>query len=214
MGNKQSLLNICLFYSVIILQFSFGSNDFESRNAITFQLKLPHSFKIEFKQGLWLSGQELSFKQTLTELDLSYKINNRFNISIPFRYAIFEDEIKKRLSFGGSYKYSLKTLSFRYKTRFQRVYEEDNKLEETFRNKFSVINKLKKDFELFLSAELFNPHDQKGDNKINEYRISFGAITGFSKNKSIKTYYTFKAEDINKETPDITNIIGLSYNFN
>jgi len=214
MGNKQSLLNICLFYSVIILQFSFGSNDFESRNAITFQLKLPHSFKIEFKQGLWLSGKELSFKQTLTELDLSYKINNRFNIFIPFRYAIFEDEIKKRLSFGGSYKYSLKTLSFRYKTRFQRVYEEDNKLEETFRNKFSVINKLKKDFELFLSAELFNPHDQKGDNKINEYRISFGANTGFSKNKSIKTYYTFKAEDINKETPDITNIIGLSYNFN
>ena len=214
MGNKQYLLNICLFYSVIILQFSFGSNDFESRNAITFQLKLPHSFKIEFKQGLWLSGQELSFKQTLTEVDLSYKINNRFNIFIPFRYAIFEDEIKKRLSFGGSYKYSLKTLSFRYKTRFQRVYEEDNKLEETFRNKFSVINKLKKDFELFLSAELFNPHDQKGDNKINEYRISFGAITGFSKNKSIKTYYTFKAEDINKETPDITNIIGLSYNFN
>ena len=214
MGNKQSLLNICLFYSVIILQFSFGSNDFESRNAITFQLKLPHSFKIEFKQGLWLSGQELLFKQTLTEVDLSYKINNRFNVFIPFRYAIFEDKIKKRVSFGGSYKYSLKTLSFRYKTRFQRVYEEDNKLEETFRNKFSVINKLKKDFELFLSAELFNPYDQKGDNKINEYRISFGAITGFSKNKSIKTYYTFKAEDINKETPDITNIIGLSYNFN
>ena len=214
MGNKQSLLNICLFYSIIILQFSFGSNDFESRNAITFQLKLPHSFKIEFKQGLWLSGQELLFKQTLTEVDLSYKINNRFNVFIPFRYAIFEDKIKKRVSFGGSYKYSLKTLSFRYKTRFQRVYEEDNKLEETFRNKFSVINKLKKDFELFLSAELFNPLDQNGDNKINEYRISFGANTGFSKNKSIKTYYTFKAEDINKESPVITNIIGLSYDFN
>ena len=214
MGNKHSLLNICLFYSIIILQFSFGSNDFESRNAITFQLKLPHSFKIEFKQGLWLSGQELSFKQTLTEVDLSYKINNRFNIFIPFRYAIFKDEIKKRISFGGSYKYNLKTLSFRYKSRFQRVYEQDNKLEETFRNKFSVINKLKKDFELFLSAELFNPLDQNGDNKINEYRISFGTNTGFSKNKSIKTYYTFKAEDINKKSPDITNIIGLSYNFN
>jgi len=214
MGNKQSLLNICLFYSIIILQFSFGSNDFESRNAITFQLKLPHSFKLECEQSLRLSGQELSFKQTFTEFDLSYKINNRFNIFIPFRYAIFEDEIKKRISFGGSYKYNFKTLSFRYKTRFQRVFEQDNKLEETFRNKFSVINKLKKDFELFLSAELFNPHDQKGDNKINEYRISFGANTGFSKNKSIKTYYTFKAEDINKETPDITNIIGLSYNFN
>ena len=214
MGNNQSLLNICLFYSVIILQFSFGSNDFESRNAITFQLKLPHSFKIEFKQGLRLSGQELSFKQTFTEFDLSYKINNRFNIFIPFRYAIFEDEIKKRLSFGGSYKYNLKTLSFRYKSRFQRVYEQDNKLEETFRNKFSVINKIKKNFELFLSAELFNPHDQNGDNKINEYRISFGANTGFSNNKSIKTYYTFKAEDINKESPDITNIIGLSYDFN
>ena len=214
MGNKQSLLNICLFYSIIILQFSFGSNDFESRNAITFQLKLPHSFKIEFKQGLWLSGQELSFKQTFTEFDLSYKINNRFNIFIPFRYAIFEDEIKKRLSFGGSYKYNLKTLSFRYKSRFQRVYEQDNKLEETFRNKLSVINKLKKNFELFLSAELFHPHGPNDDNKINEYRMSFGANTGFSNNKSIKTYYTFKAEDINNESPDITNIIGLSYNFN
>ena len=55
---------------------------------------------------------------------------------------------------------------------------------------------------------------QNGDNKINEYRISFGANTDFSNNKSIKTYYTFKAEDINKESPDITNIIGLSYNFN
>ena len=214
MGTKKSLINICLFYFIIILHFSFGSNDFELRNAITFQLKLPHSFKIECKQGLWLSGQELSFKQTFTEFDLSYKINNKFNIFIPFRYGIFKDEIKKRISFGGSYKYNFKTLSFRYKTRFQRVFEQDNKLEETFRNKFSVINKLKKDFELFLSAELFNPYDQNGDNKINEYRISFGANTGFSNNKSIKTYYTFKAEDINKTNPEITNIIGLSYNFN
>ena len=214
MGTKKSLLNICLFYSIIILQFSFGSNDFESRNAFTFQLKLPYPFKIEFKQGLWLSGQKLSFKQTFTEFDLSYKINNKVNIFIPFRYAIFEDEIKKRLSFGGSYKYNLKTLSFRYKSRFQRVYEQDNKLEETFRNKLSVINKLKKNFELFLSAELFNPHNQNDDNKINEYRISFGANTDFSNNQSIKTYYIFKAEDINKTNPEITNIIGLSYNFN
>ena len=49
---------------------------------------------------------------------------------------------------------------------------------------------------------------------MNEYRLSFGADINFPPKKSLKIYYTYKMEDLNKKKPQVLNIVGLLFNLN
>ena len=133
------------------------ADDFESRNTISYQVKLPQSFKIDFEQSLRLRGNQFSFRQTFTEATISYKVTDGIKLILPLRYAIFEGKIKKRISFGGTYKYKFNDYTMRYKSRYQRVYEKDEDLEDLIRNKFAIQYKSNKDIDPFVSYEIFNP---------------------------------------------------------
>ena len=209
---NQLVKYYCWFY-LIFIQLLIGADDFESRNTISFQVKLPHSFKIDFEQSLRLRGNEFSFRQTFTEAAISYKVSDDLKIFLPVRYAIFEDKIKKRISFGGTYKYKFKNFAIRYKSRYQRVYEKDEDLEDLIRNKFTIQYKSKKNINPFSSYEIFNPFKTEVE-EMNEYRLSFGADINFPPKKSLKIYYTYKMEDLNKKQPQVLNIAGLSFNLN
>ncbi len=198
---------------ILSLQFLNGANDFESRNTISFQFKLPHSFRLDCEQSLRLSGQELEFKQTFTELTFSKEIINDLKVFIPIRYAIFDDKVKNRISLGGIYKIAVKSFKFKYKTRFQRTHEKSKNPEDLFRNKFYAHYKLSKKFEPFISCEIFHPANSN-DNELNEYRLSLGTDFDLPRKKALKLYYQYKVEDLNKKSADETHIIGLSFSFN
>ena len=201
------------WYFILSLQFLNGANDFESRNTISFQFKLPHSFRLDCEQSLRLSGKELAFKQTFTELTLSYKMIDGLKVLIPIRYAIYEDKIKNRLSIGGLYRFEIKPFTIKYKTRFQRTYEKEKSPEELYRNKFYIHHKLNKQFEPFISCEIFHPANSN-NKSLNEYRLSCGTDIDLPSKKSLKIFYQYKIEDLKKENPDVTNIIGLSFSLN
>ena len=107
-----------LFY-FISLNLLLAEDNFESRNTVSFRVKLPHSFKIDVEQSLRLRGNEFSFRQTFTEATISYKVTEGLKILLPVRYAIFEEKIKRRISFGGSYKHKLNDYTFSYKSRIK-----------------------------------------------------------------------------------------------
>jgi len=209
---NQLVKYYCWCY-LIFIQLLVGADDFESRNTISFQLKLPHSFKVDFEQSLRLRGNKFSFRQTFTEAAISYKVSDDLKIFLPVRYAIFEDNIKKRISFGGTYKYKFNDYTIRYKSRYQRVYEKDEDLEDLIRNKFTIQYKSNKDIDPFFSYEIFNPFNSDVG-EMNEYRLSFGADIDFPKKKSLKIYYTYKIEDLDKKNPEVLNIVGLSFGLN
>ena len=200
-----------LFY-FISLNLLLGEDNFESRNTISFRVKLPHSLKIDIEQSLRLRGNEFSFRQTFTEATISYKVTEGLKILLPVRYAIFEEKIKKRISFGGSYKYKFNDYTISYKSRFQRVYEKKD-LDELIRNKYTLQYKSNKDIDPFCSYEIFNPFNSD-IGEMNEYRISFGAEIDLPKKKSIKIYYQYKVEDLNKKNSEVLNIVGLSLSLN
>ena len=52
------------------------------------------------------------------------------------------------------------------------------------------------------------------DNSLNEYRLSFGTDIDLPRKRSIKLYYQFKVEDLNKKSPDKANIMGLTFSLN
>ena len=201
------------WYFILSLQFLNGANDFESRNTISFQFKLPNSFRLDCEQSLRLSGKELAFKQTFTELTLSYKMIDGLKVLIPIRYAIYQDKIKNRLSIGGLYRFDIKPFTIKYKTRFQRTYEKEKSPEDLYRNKFYIHHKLNKQFGPFISCEIFHPANSN-NKSLNEYRLSCGTDIDLPSKRSLKIFYQYKIEDLKKENPDVTNIIGLSFSLN
>ena len=49
---------------------------------------------------------------------------------------------------------------------------------------------------------------------MNEYRLSAGGDIDLPKKKSLKIYYTYKIEDLDKNLSEVLNIIGLSFGLN
>ena len=209
---KTPRLNIGFWLFFLFIQCSYGLDDNQSWTSIGFETKLPYSLKLEFEQELRLKDQLSTFNQTFSEVSLSYEIFDGLKIDIPYRYAIYEDKIKRRLSFSGSYKYSFKQISLKYRTKFQRTYEKEKTPEELIKNKFTIEYKLGKKIEPYVSGELFHLYNTDND-QLDEYRVSFGFAVDLPRKNSIKIFYMYKKEDIIKSSPDEINVFGLAYSF-
>lgn len=195
---------------ILLLQCAFAADDTESWNSIGFEKKLPYSLELEFNQEFRLIDQLSTIKQTISEVSLSYKVLDGVRIFIPLRYAIFEDKVKQRLSFGGSYKYGWNPVSLKYRIKLQRTYENGDFPEDLIRNRITIDYKLNKKIEPYVSGEFFHLYNT-GQFQYNENRISFGFNVDLPKKRSVKIFYTRKKEDIDSSKPDQINIFGLAY---
>ena len=210
----ESFIKIHWFsFFLLFSRLLYGAEDFESRNTISYGFKLPYSIKLDCKQSLRLSGKEQSFKQTFTELTFKYEIIDDLSVIIPIRYAIFDDKVKSRITFGGVYKIGMKPIKIRFKSRFQSTYEKDKDPDELYRNKIYAHYRLNKKFEPFFTYEVFHPADSN-NNSLNEYRFSLGTDFDLPRKRSLKLYYQFKIEDLNKKSPDKAHIMGLTFSLN
>ena len=210
-------LNIVYWLFFFIVQFSYGADDNQSWTKISFEKKLPYSLKLELAQVLRLKDQISTFNQAFFEVSLSYKDSNGLKINIPYRYTIFEDKIKHRLSFGASYQYSFKPVSLKYRIKYYRLYENGESLGEDgvtlgdlIRSKFTIKYKTGKKTNPYISGELFHLLN-RNNNPLDEYRASFGIEIDLPRKNSIIFFYIFKKEDITKLSPDEINVFGLSY---
>ena len=212
--NIENFIKIQWFpFFLLFSRLLFGADDFESRSTVSYGFKLPYSLKLGCEQSLRLSGKEQSFKQTFTELTLSYKIIDDLSVIIPIRHAIFDDKVKNRISLGGAYKIGMKPFKIRFKTRFQKTYEKNEDPDEVYRNKLYAHYKLSKKLEPFFSYEIFHPANSN-NHSLNEYRFSLGTDFDLPRKRSLKLYYQFKVEDLNKKRPDEAHIIGLTFSLN
>ena len=210
----ESFIKIHWFpFLLLLLRSLYGADDFESRNTISYGFKLPYTIKLDCKQSLRLSGKEQSFKQTFTQLTFKYEIIDDLSVIIPIRYAIFDDKVKSRITFGGVYEIGMKPIKIRFKTRYQSTHEKDKDPDELYRNKIYAHYRLNKKFEPFFTFEVFHPANSN-DHSLNEYRFSLGTDFDLPRKRSLKLYYLFKVEDLNKKSPDKAHIMGLTLNLN
>ena len=197
---------------IFCIQNSYGLDDNQSWTSVGFEKKLPYSFKLQFEQELRLDNQLSTFKQTFSEFSLSYSVFKGFKIELPFRYMTYKDKTKQRVSFSGSYKYSFKPVSLKHRTKYQRTYEKGEIPEELIRNKFSIMYRLNKKIEPYVSGELFHLYNTEND-QFDEYRVSLGVAVDLPGKNSIKIFYIYKKEDITKSSPDEVNVFGLGYKY-
>ena len=197
---------------IFCIQSSYGLDDNQSWTSVGFEKKLPYSFKLQFEQELRLDNQLSTFKQTFSEFSLSYSVFKGFKIEFPFRYMAYKDKTKQRVSFSGSYKYSFKPVSLKHRTKYQRTYEKGEIPEELIRNKLSIMYKLNKKIEPYVSGEFIQLLNAQ-NYPLDETRFSFGLTSELPRKNSIKIFYTLKNEDKTKNNPDEIGVFGLSYNF-
>ena len=209
---KPTRINIGYFLLSLFIQYSFGIDDTHTWTSIGFEKNLPHSFSLEFEQELRIKDRLSTFSQTISEVSLSYKVIDGLNISIPYRYAVFDDKIKQRLSLGASYKYKFNPISLKCRTKLQRSFGKEKTHGYLIRNKLIIVYKLRKKIEPYCSGELFHKFN-KSNNELDEYRVSFGLAVDLPRKSSIKIFYIFKNEDLTKTNPDKINVFGLSYTF-
>ena len=200
-----------------MLQSSYGADKNQSWTKISLEKKLPHSLKLELAQGIRLKDQLSTFNLAFFEASLSYKHSNGLKINIPYRYTIFEDKIKHRLSFGVSYQYSFKPLSLKYRIKYYKLYENGESIGEDgtilgdlIRNKFTMKYKIGKKINPYISGELFYLYKTDND-PFDEYRASFGIVFDLPGKNSINFFYIFKKEGIGNLDPNESNVIGLHY---
>ena len=209
---KPKRISIGYLLLYLFIQYSFGIDDTHTWTSIGFEKKLPHSFSLEFEQDLRIKDRLSTFSQTISEVSLSYKVIDGLNISIPYRYAVFDDKIKQRLSLGASYKYNFNPISLKYRTKLQRSFEKEKVHENLIRNKLIIVYRLRKKIEPYCSGELFHKFN-KSNNEFDGYRVSFGLTVDLPRKSSFKIFYIFKKEDLTKTNRDKINVFGLSYIF-
>ena len=208
----NNLIKIIWFTFFLISQILIA-DEFELRNSVSYKIKLPNSLRLDLEQSIRSRGESLLFRQTFSEASLSYELFDNMKIFIPLRYAIFKNKVKTRTSFGGSYKVQFNDLSFRYKARYQFGFEEQKDAEQVLRNKLYAYYKVNKRYKPFMSFEIFNPIYSKVE-IMNEYRVTSGLDVGLRGKNSIKIYFQYKVEDLEKKDTDKMNIIGFSYSLN
>ena len=214
---KTMKLNIVYWLFFLMVQYSYGADENQSWTKISFEKKLPYSLKLELAQGLRLKDQLSTLNLAFFEASLSYKNSNGIKINIPYRYTIFEDKIKHRLSFGASYQYSFKPINLKYRIKYYRLYKNGNSIEEDgealgdlIRNKFTMKYKSGKKINFYISGELFHLYNT-GNNPFDEYRTSFGIEIDLPQKNSINFFYIFKEEGMANSRLNKINIIGLNY---
>ena len=210
-------LYIVYYLFFLLAQCLYGADNHQSWTKVSLDKKIPFSLKLELAQGLRLKDYVSTFNQAFFELSLSYKDSNGLRINIPYRYTIFEDKIKHRLSFAALYQYSFEPVSLKYHIKFYRLYEngesdgEDGApLGDLIRNKFTIKYKSGKKTNPYIAGELFHLLSTN-NNPLDEYRASFGIEIDLPRKNSINFFYILKKEDITKSSPNEINVFGLSY---
>jgi len=212
----MKLYIVCYLLS-LLTQCLYGADDHQSWTKVSLEKKIPFSLKLELAQGLRLKDYVSTFNQSFFELSLSYKDSNGLRINIPYRYTVFDDKIKHRLSFGVSYQYSFKPVSLKYRIKYYRLYENGEPLGEggvtlgdLIRSKFTIKYKSGKKTNPYIAGELFHLLSTN-NNPLDEYRASFGVEIDLPRKNSINFFYILKKEDITKSSPNEINVFGLSY---
>ena len=193
-----------------ILNYIFAAINNQSWSSLNFKIDAPFSTKLNIEQSLRFEDNLSQFKQTFTEISISYKINDLMRIDIPYRYSIYKNKTKNRISIGSSIKLNKKKIGTKYRLKFQNIKESDKPIEITFRNKFTISYKVKKKIEPFIAYEIFNPYENR-IRGIDETRISLGSQIKINKKRYIKFYYIHKKEDLLKAKNNSLYILGLDY---
>ncbi|MBC8197760.1 MAG: DUF2490 domain-containing protein [Candidatus Marinimicrobia bacterium] len=211
MGSSSNSIYILIFSLFLISIIHSEIVENQQWMNIEISKNISQNIEIDLSQEIRYKSNYDEFSKTFTDLSLSYKIFSSIKFIGQYRYIIYTDKEKKRLSFSTKYYKQLYNFNLSYKLKIQRDYEMDKSPEDNFRNKLKIKYPINLFITPFISYELFQTIE---DEKFSEdkYRASTGLEIDIYSNQSIELFYTFNGEykDSGIEGSHIT---GLSYKY-
>lgn len=208
LSNSIYILLFSLFLSSII-HSEFVDN--QQWTSIEISKNISQNIEVDLSQEIRYKNNYDDFNKTFTDLSLSYKLFSSIKFIGQYRYIIYTDKEKKRISFSTKFYNQLFNFNLTYKLKTQRDYEKDESPEDNFRNKLTIKYQLKLFITPFISYELFQVIEDERFTK-DKYRASTGVEIDIYSNQSIEFFYTFNGEYKDSEIEG-SHIGGLIYQY-
>ncbi|MFC1619440.1 DUF2490 domain-containing protein [Candidatus Neomarinimicrobiota bacterium] len=197
---------LCLAWPGRILP---AADDNQLWTALVFTKDLPGKFDLELNQEIRSKDNFSTFKKSITEIGLFYKINKHINTSMDYRYIVYRDKTGRRLGLTGRYKLTTGKFSHQYRAKLQQENVEGDETETNLRHKYTVRYSRKGELSPYLDWEVFY-HLGQGTTGMYKYRVTIGARKKLTKSTTAKLYYRLQQE-VNQSNPDRINILGFEY---
>jgi hypothetical protein len=175
-----------------------------------FEKDLPAQWRLEVEQGLRFKDQFTTYKNTYTEVFLSKKLEGGLRLLGSYRYSVYDDKERQRVSLGGLYKKAYPPYSLEYRTELQ--WKRGGAGKDVFRNRLTLERKVHKKIKPYVSAEIFHLLDG-GLHGVDEYRLSAGLTWALRSHQALKVFYAFHEEDLTRSNSEKINVLGVNYEY-
>ncbi len=225
--------NLKIFYIILFLSFlcklSFAqelvvTNDVGAWLSAGVEKKFYKKFKLDFSQQLRLFHDFTKIDDIISNLAVSYRINENFSIALGARYTkdydylgSFQHNIRYNSDFSYRYRIS-QYFRINYRLRFQKEFlnlfnisDIDNPYEMKFRHRIKCEYLHNQAHNFYFSGEIFRSHKVFREAYFSKYRLFVGDKINFGK-QSIDISLGFQS-DLNKKHPMNFGIIAVKYAF-
>ena len=209
MRSTDPYLILAAFCLALWTPVRVGAQDNQLWSSIGVDVTWASRFNLELEQQLRLKEQISTFKNTFTEISLAYKISKSSSASSNYRYLIYPDKRRRRISLSGRYARDLTRLSLGYRLKIQRETEAGESPEDRVRNRLALSYRLTPGLSSYLEMEAFH-QDDEGEYEYRKYRLTWGFKKKLTKVHSLKGYIRYQ-EEVNVADPARLLIWGARY---
>lgn len=190
--------------------------DTELWTGISARMKLNNKIKIELEEQFRFKDTVKTFKSSLTELGIRYKINKKFSLKANYRHTYrtgYRQRNRNRLSLFLYYDWDKKKfpLSIQLRTGIQNDIEVYNGQLLTYsRARLKLKYKDLKDSKPFIAYESFYRFNDK--NEFRTHRFTTGMSWDLTDNFELTGFYRVEKE-INVDEPERQHVMGLMFSY-
>ncbi len=147
----------------------------------------------------------------LTELSLSYELNEAITIATTYRASFNLPGFSNRLSFSADYREGFKKIDLIYRTKYQIDWNNYEPRDVAWRNKITLEYELWKDLHPYISFEIFYVIYYT-ENAFNNYRSEIGIDYEVNKKNDLAFYFMIDQE-FNVAKPVSLLVSGINYKY-
>jgi len=212
----KNKISISLFiYFLLFISFLLSEivEDDETWGSIEINKSLPHNIELELEQQFRSDDNFQNIYKMITDMSLSYPLFSFVDISGKFRFIFMDDKKEKR------YGISIKVDPFNkfyipsYKIKFQQDYNHVDEPENmVVRNKFTFSFPKMNSFKPYIYYESYHT-DEDEIFEYDKFRLSTGVDYTINSFYSVEFFYIYKGNIKEKRIDEVTNIMGLKFEY-
>ncbi|MCF7807418.1 MAG: DUF2490 domain-containing protein [Candidatus Marinimicrobia bacterium] len=204
----MSLQRLFIIVLLISVTGAFAvERDQRSSLAVAINQDLPRGFDLDFIHDLRFQDGNSTFWKSLSELELSYKVNKYLKIGSGYRYSIYGDKYSERGTFNATFDTKTGRISHKLRVKYQHDVDSDDAPEKYIRTRYSLSHKRIYGFKPFVDVEWFYSLNTE---QIEKHRQNLGVDRKLTKVTSLVLYYRLQ-EEINVNNPEGTGMLGIKF---